>query len=432
MKLFKCFVCIGLLFVPVSGFAASGAYNNDIADARSLGNANAVSARPVSPATNWYNPAGLVRLHDSSVTVSAMGEFVDTSLDSSSGRHVSADDGLFAVPSIFYASRLPEGWAFGLGASSPYGLSTRWDDPVTRYVTVRAEYKTYQVNPNLAYAFNDYVAVAAGLDVVQANGVLSRRINQTGLNGLLSGGVPGLYPDSTFELTGTDAGVGGNLALLLTPCPEWQCGLTYRSRVDVDVTGTAKLSDLRGPAAALFGGERYTTGADISIPVPASVTAGVAWLPESDTSLELDLEWVQWSAVDRFDVGYTGETNPVRLAVLNAGNPIPKNWNDTWNLAFGIEHRLSPRYSIFGGTRYRPSPIPEGTFDPSVPSLDLIDLDGGFSIHWDRSRLDVALALVHGLRRSVHNTVGQASGASINGNYEMETIVAGVSYTWQF
>lgn len=426
---------VTVLFFSTMVYAASSGYSNDISDARSLGNANAVVARPVSPATNWFNPAGLTKLAGTQISITGMIESVKTNFSAAaSGNKVYAKDGLFYVPSIFYSQNLDNQVVLGLGLNSPYGLTTEWNDPLTNYVTTDVELKTFNFNPNIAYALNDTYSIAVGADVTYAAGDLNKLLSLTGLNASLlftSTGTMSLvpYPDGKFQLKGKDTAVGGNVALLVTPNEKVSLGLSYRSTIDLNMQGKLYLRELSGPAALIFGGTEYEAQASLRLATPETITGGIAFTLLESTTVELDIEWARWSEIDTFHIQYRDEANPLRLAVLNTGNPVPKNWDDTFNVALGVEHKLNDKWTIYAGTRYRPSPVPDKSFDPIVPALDLIDLEGGFSVNFGESSVDVCLAYVHGKERDVQNTVGNDVGTSINGKYKVKAYVLGVTYT---
>jgi long-chain fatty acid transport protein len=427
-------ILIGIGFCG-SVMATSGGYSNDLSDSRSLGNGNAVVARADSASTNWFNPAGLSRLSKAQSSATIMLESIETEFDSTSGPRVDEEPGFFYIPSLFYTCPIKDGFAYGLGVSAPYGLVTEWENPTTNYVTTYASLKPILFNPNLSYAMSETFSVALGIDIAYATGLLKKNINQTLLNSFLYQTLTGtsallVSPDGTIKLEGEDLAVGSNAALLWTPEEQWSFGLSYRSSIDLNLhDGEATLRGLNGPTALVFGGSSYTVDVSVAIPIPATVTAGLAFKPWASTTFEFDLEWAQWSDLDEFKVKYKGESNPLRLAVLNIGNPDPKNWNDTWNSALGVEHKISERFTVYGGTNYRPSPIPEETFDPIVPSLDLFDLFGGFSVHSEKSRIDFVLGQVWGLPEDIDNTVGNAVGTSIDGKYSIEAFVFGVTFS---
>lgn len=429
-KFFAFILAAAFMVVPCGVFASSAGFNNDVSDARALGNANAVVARADAPSANWFNPAALTRLEGSQFSVTGMVEFVNMDFDSTSGRHVKMDQGTFFVPSFFYTSHINEEFAWGIGLNSPYGLATNWKDPSTKYITTKADLKVFNINPNIAWQVSPRVSVAAGVDVIYGMGNMRKDLNQTMVNTALSGSLmPTL--DGHAEMDGDTWEFGGNLALFYDINQDWNFGISWRSQVNMDLDGTVEFKSLSGPMAAVFGGTKYKTDASVKIPTPDTIAAGLSYKVTPDTVVELDVEWARWSAVNEFNIKYPGETNPVRLAILNSGNPTPRDWDDTFNVMLGVEHRLNERYSIYGGTRYRPSPVPEKTFDPIIPSCDLLSFHAGFSRHWENSRLDFVVDYVYGIKRDVNNNVGANVMTSIDGEYGSDFVAVGFTYTYK-
>ena len=436
MNLFKtsCLLLLSLALFQFNLFAVSAGFNNDISDVRSMGNGDAVVARPLSAATNWYNPAGLTELKDIQISATMMSENSSSEFDSDYGINVESETGQFFVPSIFASYQFADNISFGLGINSAYGLSTDWDNSITDYVATKSEFTPINFNPNIAYKFNDSFSAAFGLDISYAEGKLQKKLNQTILNSYLlqvTTGVAGIVPslDGESILEGDDVAFGWNTGFLYKLNDQTTIGLTYRSEIKHDLEGDVTLQGLNGLTAAVFGGTEYEVDASLEISIPDTLTLGVAYQITTETSVELDLELARWSRIEQFHVKYKGEQDPTRLSILNAGNPVEKDWDDTLNIALGIEHQLNTKNSIYFGSRYRPSPIPEENFDPSLPSCDLFDILGGFSIENDNSRWDFGIAYVWGLERDISNTVGNDNGTSINGEYSMDVFVIGATHS---
>jgi long-chain fatty acid transport protein len=415
----------------------SGAYSNDFGDARALSNALAVVARIDSPAANWYNPACLTQTEGAQISLSGMYERLNTDFDSVYGRNIEADQGNYFFPSFFYSQNLNKQWAFGIGVNSPFGLKSDWSDPVTNYVATLTELKVILLNANVAYAVSDRFSVAFGADLARADGTMKKHLNETVLNSALyslSTGDFALIPslDATSSLEGSDTGYGWNVGFLYKINDQVKVGLTYRSSIDFSLDGKVTLSDLNSLTSLLFGGDLYKVDASLDLPLPGMFTLGVAYQITDKTSVEIDTELAQWSKVDQFKLDYSGETDPFRLLVLNLGNPIEKDWKDTWNLALGIEHKINETYTLSAGTRYRPSPVPEKSVEISMPSSALYDLHGGLSISFESSRLDFCLSYIQGKERTIENTIGNDSGTSVNGEYHMNCFVLGTTYTYKF
>lgn len=414
-------------------FGGSGAFNNDGSDARGIGQAGAFTARADAPSTNWYNPAGLIKLDDSNIEFTTFYERTSNSLDSDFGRNIVAKTGNFIVPSLFYSNNLKNGWAYGIGINAPYGLATEWNDSITNYVATKSELKEMNINPNIAYSFSETISGSIGLDIAYAKGNLGKNINQTFLNSYLYTSMTGistivLSPDANSKLVGSDYSLGWNAAILSNLNEQIQLGLSYRSKIDLKLDGTTKINGLTGPAYLIFGGNSYETNASLKLSIPATLDFGLAYKFDKQLTIEFDIEWAQWSVTDEFNVKYKNESNLLRLSILNTGNPIEKNWKDTFNYILATEYKYTD-FIIFGfGTRFRPAPIPEQTFDCSLPSTDLYDVCLGLTLNFSNSKIDFGFDYTFG-DRNVTNSVGNTVGTSINGKYELDVLTFAIGYT---
>lgn len=417
-------------------WAGTGAYNNDLLDARSLGNLNAVAARADSPATNWFNPAGLTKVEGTQFLWSYLFESAKFELESDAGPRVDAKTQRVNIPA-FYLSMNPEGpFAFGAGIDAAYAFSSDWHDPITNYVSTFSEVMPLHLGLSGAFEFSDLFSFGLGLDFIFATATSEKKINLTGLNSVLTTavtGIPSWIPSEDGEsiLEGEDEAIGFNLSALISPSEEVSIGLVYRPTIDLDFEGDISFSDLNGITSGIFGGSMYKTDASLSLPIPASFTMGIAYSFGKHTTAEIDVVWTKWSEVKNFHTKFNDELNPLRLQILNTGNPAPKNWDDVVSIALGIEHKLNDKVKLFGGVGYRPNPIPEDTFDTLVPPVDAIDYGGGICYRHKDFEFNLMLGFSDGFETEVRNGVGNQVGASINGKYDMEVRIIGLSVTYK-
>ena len=424
-------VIFSSLIIPMC-YAGSGGYSNDISDTRAYTQGSAVCARAYSAATNWYNPAGISFLEGSNVSTTFAYENANMGLNSDlTGHKIESKEGHYFIPSLFYTDNKGK-WGWGVGLNSAYGLSTDWDNPVTDYVSTKTELTAFNLNPNFSYAINDQFSIAAGLDISYAEASMGKKINQTFLNSYLYSLFTGnnsliLSSDAESTLEGDDTAIGWNTAFMTQLNDTLQIGLTYRSRINYNLEGEATLEGLNGMAALAFGGTEYKTNASVKMSIPETLTLGIAKKISEKTSVEFDIEYTRWSAFNEVKIKYK-ETQQSRRAILNTGNPTNKDWDDTLNYCLGIEHQLNPQILLYGGTRYRPTPVPEITQETSLPSADLYEIATGLGIILKNSIIDFGLDYIWG-DRSVNNTIGNENGTSVDGNYYLKVLILSISYS---
>lgn len=418
------------LLIPMC-YAGSGGYSNDISDLIAVSQGSAVTARAFNASTNWYNPAGLSFIEGQDIAVTASYERAQYALDSDTGKNIDAEPGNFCIPSLFYSCNMGD-WALGLGLNTPYGLTTEWDNSVTNYVATKTELEMINFNPNIAYKFSNTLSLAFGVDYQTCSGEMGRMINQTYLNTMIyrmmtNGNGVMISPDAKSTMEGDDTALGWNTALMYKINETTQLGLSYRNKTKFNLDGKTKISGLSGYAAAILGGSSYKTDAELGIYIPSTLDFGISKKITDKTTLEFDIEWAEWSAVEEMKIKYS-ESDPVRSSILNSENPLEKDWKDTWNYGLGIEHHLNDEYTVYGGTRYRPSPVPNKTMDPSLPGIDLFEISMGLGKNYFGGHLQFSADYIWG-DADANNTIGNKNGTSVNGNYTLEVFIAGLTYS---
>ena len=120
------------------------------------------------------------------------------------------------LPVGYVSYQLNPSWWIGLGVTSPFGLTTEYDGFfVGRFQSRKAEIKTYDINPSIAYKVNDWMSVGGGLSYQHATIKVLSSANI---------GVEGFS-----NLNVSDSQVGFNLGAMLNPSANTRIGLTYRS-----------------------------------------------------------------------------------------------------------------------------------------------------------------------------------------------------------
>jgi long-chain fatty acid transport protein len=185
-------------------------------------------------------------------------------------------------------------------------------------------------------------------------------------------------------------------------------------------------------AAFVFGGSDYSVDTETEIRFPAVLTLGYAYKPGPWT-VAVDGEWVGYSTVDETSLNFKGETDPNRLAILNTGNPIRRDWKETWNLGLGANYKFNETWQGRLGYMYYPAVIPEHTWDPSIPDADCNAYTSGIGYSINSIVFDFAYAHFSYGNRSIHNQVGiNESATTVNGEYKTSADVVSLGITYRF
>jgi len=393
---------------------------NQAIGAYSLGQANAVTARSEDISTNFFNPAGLSDLDGTRFSVGFDMLSPSYSRTSPSGIKENADDKTFFIPNLFAGGPIKNtNFAWGIGVTSPFGLATEWSRTgFSKYVTTKSELKILHINPNASYRFNDKVSMAIGIDYMRSDADLQRQVSVFAVNTTLPPfTIDPTTPDGTFQQKGDGHGWGYNLGFMIKPLPTHRLGLVYRSRISTTVEGTAKLSNMSGTMATVFGGSSYSTAGESVLRYPDSSTLGYSIDFTDKLTLEADVEWTGWSTFKEQLINYAEETDPTRLAILNDGNPQQRKWKDVLSLAIGTQYKLNENWALRGGYVFMDSPVPNDTYEPSVPDSDLHGLAIGAGYTVNGLTFDLAYLANFFRNRTIQNNVG-APLSDVDGKYK--------------
>ena len=173
-------VSSAVITLLISGAANAGGFSLYTEGSTiAIGNyAAGIAAEAADASIGWYNPAGLVLIRDQQLVVSGAGVFPSTKV---SGSTVFASPGVppyvqtFAViqssksafvPALHYAHPLGDKATFGLSITSPFGLSSEYNDSsAVRYAATFSELLTTNVSPEIGGRLSDNFAGGAGLDL---------------------------------------------------------------------------------------------------------------------------------------------------------------------------------------------------------------------------------------------------------------------------
>ena len=379
---FSIFVLKAFVLLSIPLHANAEGFRLPEQSASGLGQANAVTAQADDPSALHFNPAGMVQLRrvQYSVGTSLVGSHF--SFESPAGVRATGDfDGPVAnpPPSNFYLiAYLPDlGFhhfgptTVGLGLTSPYGtlISFPKDAPFATAGYFSA-LPLIDIKPTFAIKLNEFLALGAGIDIytfasflgegqAELKQIAGSEFADPSLSSL------GISPGDDLELNGTDTAVGFNLSVLVTPWrtsegkPRLNLAFVYRSQVTLELKGDFRTNG------------RLIADAKAELDLPQIFTGGIAFWPlrnsQHEWKIEVDLDYADWSSFDNLDVKLS---NGVIL-------PQPRNWRGTIVVNVGTEYRwLSPsslpdwEIALRGGYVRSETPIPERTFEPTVPGSD--------------------------------------------------------------
>jgi long-chain fatty acid transport protein len=323
------------------------------------------------------NPAGLGRLPTATVTVAVVPASVQLDFEGSGSTPGSAHnrDGTTWLGSAF-AVKPGERVSWGLGVYSYAGLGADFGEEwVGRRVIERAQLRTLNIAPAVAWRISDQVQVGATLRAQYAEVEAAGAVN----NDAAYYGPPAGMPDGHLAMKGQSWAPGGDLGVAWQPRPDWQLGLAWTSAVDhsLDFDMTAK--DLH---PVLEGMLQQAGTATLKFELPQQVAAGAAWQVSPDTLLATTVRWQDWSAL--------GDAR--QSSTLGSLPMFPDGLQDTWGASVGASHRLRPDLRLSAGLGYDSNPSHDGSMPAYFPVSSQWRL--GLGGEWQaRDDLSMRLAL---------------------------------------
>jgi long-chain fatty acid transport protein len=351
---------------------------------RDMGLANSGNAALAADASTVFaNPAGLPRLDGPQLNVGVhgilgRGAFSNDGSTDATGAPLAGGDGgdLFAnaaIPNAYYARPIGDGRAwFGIGLTSPFGLSTDYDSGwVGRYQTLESDLTAIDINPALGITVNDWLSLGVGVSAQYASvrltnaidfgSVCLARIEPAAPGSCTALGALPQQADGFVKLDGSDWTLGYNLGALFTLTDATRIGLAYRSAIDHEIDGDAQFAvpaSLSGLLAPAF----TDTTATAPLNLPARLSLSFHHQATERLALTGDVSWSQWERFDGIAVDFDNPAQPDQTETLN--------YDNTMRYAAGAEYALDAAWTVRGGVAIEQTPTDPDFRSPRVPDED--------------------------------------------------------------
>ena len=335
--------------LAVGGTAWGSAFRIPEQSPGALARAGAYGALPGGADASYVNPAAMSWLDDG-WQVEASFLYINlpsiSYTDANPANNGSSKSEQFLLPNLHLVSPAHGRWRFGFSIAYPFGLSKRWDDAFPRSTAEDFTLKTYEANPTVAFQVNDSLAVGGGIRIIHATGEV-RSMTATGVGRSLDG--------DTTE-------IGWNAAISLRPSERLAVAATYRSQVDLDLEGDARI---------VLGGPAYVGYAEVTVPTPDVFTLSSAYT-WGDTTVELTWDRTFWSAYDQLDFNYRVSLATINPFLAGFDNPLARNWDDADAIRLSLTHRLDGSWTLIAGIALDETPVPDATLGFELPDSDAV------------------------------------------------------------
>lgn len=295
-----------------------------------------------------YNPASITKVDGEAFKVSATyisphGEYDlygenDKLLESGHNRvHFG-----FA-PGTYYVKKLNDKDWFGIGTFSRFAMVSEFErnSQVSTNAFV-SRLDGVSVTPTFAHKFDDKWSAAVGAEINYVRLTMEKNATLT----------PWAVPTHT---KGESYALGWNAAANYAFDDKNEIGVVYRSRIKHSME--ADFNAYNHPIYGNISGDAYG-----EVTLPESWHIGYSHKFNDKTRIELNAVRTGWDTYKNLDIMLSG-TGGMDGLVSN-----PKNWEDGWRYAIGVEHKLSDKYTLMAGFAYDESSIPYDGGDFMVPT----------------------------------------------------------------
>jgi len=369
------------------------------------------------------NPAGMVRIKKQELAVSTVAVNAHSTFKATSATNRWGDDVLNTatkttshplttnyLPAIHYVLPLNQQWYFGFGVTVPFGLETNYaKDSAARYFGTDSKIETVNINPSLAYAFNDHFSFGLGLSAQYIHADLDQMVDAASLAPSKPSTATNM--DAEIDNEAHDWGFGWNAGILYQFTPNTRVGLTYRSKIHHNAKGKSKV-----------------TIPDSYDEMDKEVLENTYGLKDGDVSTKLDLPetivlsgyhdinqawammasatYTRWRRFKDLTMEFTSGLSDAT---------IHENFHDTMKYAIGTDYRPNSRTILRAGLAYDQSPTCNKYRTIPLPDASRQWASLGLKYMFTKTfAIDLGYAYVHINRGSVDQT---SSGNTITGNY---------------
>ncbi len=434
-----------LALLGTAGVAHAAGFNLLEQNNSGLGNAYAGSAAVADNAsTTYFNPAGLTQLDGLQVSTGVSfirlsfkfkdnGTTLPLGLRAATGGalvpqgNTGGDAGGWGVvPNLYLSYKLNERVAFGLGIGAPFGLKTEYDnDWMGRFHSRSFDIKTININPSVAFKVDPSFSVGLGLNIQKIEATYEK-----------AAFIPGtaLTVDAKTKVKNT--GYGWNIGLLYHPSEDTRIGLSYRSRIKHDATGTTELSNPVHPVLGALPAVALPAPAQALLnPVKAEASVSLPDLAILSGYHRLNDKWEVMG-----DISWTGWSSLPKLTITN-GAPIPETtlklkFKDSWRIAVGANYAVNDSWKIKAGLAWDQSPVRHAEYRlASLPDSNRYWLSLGAQYKpTENTTLDFGYTYVIAQKSKTNNSNGgqQAAYGTLKGSYKANSHILGLQLSHRF
>lgn len=385
------------------------------------------------PSTVYFNPAGMTRL-DGTQFQAGVHILAPTSALTNNGS-TAVGGGLITghdggnpysptpVPNGFATYQINDKLWAGISVTAPFGLSNEYDPTwFGRFDSIETHLKVIDVQPSLAYKVNDYLSLAAGVNIQHSDAKLTQAAQAPA-------GTEGLSILDGQE----DRAVGYTLGMTLNPQAETTLGISYHSAITHTLEGFLKTE---GTGVADF---RAAGQADLAL--PDILKMGVAHDLNDKWTVQGQATWFGWSnfeditSIAQEDFSILG--GAVTRQSGDVVSDVIQGYEDTWAISLGAEYKANDQWTLRGGMQFDETPTVDQYRTSRTPDGDRTWLSGGATYNMnDRLSIDLAATYIWIDDGTIdvdrNNSFSTAVQTNVNAKTEGSVGIVAMGLTYKF
>lgn len=396
----------------LSASAMAGGYQVNLASQRQIGMGHTGTGLVTGTSSIFFNPGAMSYVRENGVTIGASALFSKIAYSAPESNEVTArTDNPVGTPFQVYAVyKINDKLAAGLGVYTPFGSTAKWGQEWSgRFGLEELSLSAIFFQPTLSYAITDKIGIGAGLTYVKGSVNLQR-------------GIPVQDEAGNYgraELDGDGTSLGYNLGIYFKPSEKLSLGINYRSRVDVDV----EEGDATFTVAPSLKSRFPDTKFGASLPLPATLSVGIGFMPTEALTIAVDVNRVEWSAYESLRFDYRDAVNGSNFTE-NA-----RNYEDAYIYRIGAEYKATDALALRAGAYYDSSPVQDGYLTPETPDADARGLSVGLGYSVSNNiKLDASFLYINKKER----TDASDKSGGIGGTYKAVAYIPGLALTYNF
>jgi long-chain fatty acid transport protein len=391
-----------LVLIPLTA-AFSGGFQLNEHGARAMGQGGAFAARASDLSAMYFNPAGLAYQNGTQFYAGVTLILPKTSFYGPDQLNTNQETKMvsqtFNPINVYASTQILDNLVVGIGVNNPYGLGTEWPaDWSGRFISTKVDLQTFFFTPTIAYKFGDSFSLGVGMNYATGKVTLKRVLSDP------------FDPHANADIEANGTGMGWNVGAMYKASKDLSIGVSYRSQVKIDATGTATFDPMRSV---------YPAGdVSSSLTLPATGFLGVAFSPIKNLTLEADYQYVGWSSYKELAVTFKKD---------NSVSVSPKNYEDTYIIRIGGEYAMGD-LQLRAGYLYDHTPAPTMYVEPLLPDASRNEVSVGLGYNLTK-HLSVDLAYMF-IKFDQRKAVGTA--LNFDGTYSSSANLFAVDLGYSF